>query len=104
MAIVLCTVGSLLISVFLLSQADRIQQCLCPIVPDPSKSSLSTWPPFSPHQHKLPIVDFKPSPPLFEPICVGGGITGHCGYHHYEDSKLQVFGPRTIFQKFLTLE
>ncbi|XP_034170468.2 interleukin-31 receptor subunit alpha isoform X2 [Pangasianodon hypophthalmus] len=98
MAIVLCTVGSLLISVFLLSQADRIQQCLCPVVPDPSKSSLSTWPPVSPHQHKLPIMDFKPSPPLFEPICVGGGITGHCGHHHHEDSKLQVFGLHTSKQ------
>ncbi|KAF5889812.1 interleukin-31 receptor subunit alpha-like, partial [Clarias magur] len=48
-AIVLCTAVILILVVFL-SQTKRIQQCLCPIVPDPSKSSLSVWPPVCPHQ------------------------------------------------------
>ncbi|GAA6092275.1 interleukin-31 receptor subunit alpha isoform X1, partial [Tachysurus ichikawai] len=50
MAIVFCAVGSLLVVIILLTQAERIQQCLCPVVPDPSKSSLSTWLPVSPNQ------------------------------------------------------
>ncbi|XP_016352793.1 interleukin-6 receptor subunit beta-like [Sinocyclocheilus anshuiensis] len=32
----------------------RIKQCLCPTVPDPSKSSLSVWSNTKPCQHKLP--------------------------------------------------
>ncbi|XP_047662616.1 interleukin-31 receptor subunit alpha isoform X3 [Tachysurus fulvidraco] len=88
MAIVLCSVGSLLVVVIFLSQAERIQQCLCPVVPDPSKSSLSTWIPVSSHQHKLPLWD---SPALFEPIYMGGVLTGHHVPHHLLDSKLQAF-------------
>ncbi|XP_017350452.2 interleukin-31 receptor subunit alpha [Ictalurus punctatus] len=95
MAILLCIIGTLLLLIILLSQAERIQQCLCPFVPDPSKSSLSTWPPVCQHQQKLPVVDFKPSLPLFEPIGMGRGITGHCCHHHHEDSKLQAFSQQT---------
>ncbi|XP_046733162.1 interleukin-31 receptor subunit alpha isoform X2 [Silurus meridionalis] len=98
MAIVLCAIGSLLALVILLSQAERIQQCLCPIVPNPSKSSLSTWHPLCPHQHKLPIVDFKPSSSLFEPLCIGGGITAQPSLHHHEDQKFKAFSVQTSKQ------
>ncbi|XP_060762210.1 interleukin-31 receptor subunit alpha isoform X2 [Neoarius graeffei] len=95
MAIVLCTTGTLLVLVILLSQAERIQQCLYPVVPDPSKSSLSTWPPVSRHQPKLPIVNFKPSPLLFEPICMEAEVTSDHHDHYHEDSKFQAFSQLT---------
>ncbi|XP_035384360.1 interleukin-31 receptor subunit alpha isoform X2 [Electrophorus electricus] len=42
-AILVCTTGGLLILVITLSQGERIQHCLWPTIPDPSKTSLSTW-------------------------------------------------------------
>ncbi|XP_062843873.1 interleukin-31 receptor subunit alpha [Trichomycterus rosablanca] len=89
MAIVLCAVGFLLIVVILLSQAVRIQQSLCPAIPDPSKSNLSSWPSISSRQ--LPVLDFKPSPPpLLKPIFVGR-LPGTCDYHHHEESQVWAF-------------
>ncbi|XP_022534671.2 interleukin-31 receptor subunit alpha isoform X1 [Astyanax mexicanus] len=97
MAILLCAVGTLLILVILLSQVERIQQQLCPAIPDPSKSSLSTWPPVSPTQNKLTVLDFRPSPSLFELIYLGG-IAGHHDHHqhHHDLSQVWSFNPQSV--------
>ncbi|KAL6467983.1 hypothetical protein MHYP_G00236600 [Metynnis hypsauchen] len=94
-AIPLCTVGSLLILIILLSQVERIQQRLCPAVPDPSKSSLSTWPPVSQSRHKLTVLDFKPSPSLFELIYVGGK-SGHWDHHHQDHSQVSALSYQSV--------
>ncbi|XP_050948180.1 interleukin-6 receptor subunit beta isoform X3 [Labeo rohita] len=44
----------------------RIKKCLCPTVPDPSKSSLSVWSTTKPCQHKLPSLS-----PMSSIISVG---------------------------------
>ncbi|XP_072525345.1 interleukin-6 receptor subunit beta [Salminus brasiliensis] len=103
-AILLCAAGTLLILVILLSQVERIQQHLCPAIPDPSKSSLSTWPPVSPSQNKLTIMDFKPSPSLFELIYLGG-ITGHHDHQHHHDlSQVWSFSYQSVPSKSLSHE
>ncbi|XP_036411970.1 interleukin-6 receptor subunit beta isoform X2 [Colossoma macropomum] len=94
-AILLCAVGTLLVLVILLSQVERIQQRLCPAVPDPSKSSLSTWPPVSQSQHKLTVLDFKPSPSLFELIYVGGK-SGHWDHHHQNHSQVSALSYQAV--------
>ncbi|KAI4880625.1 hypothetical protein NFI96_021166, partial [Prochilodus magdalenae] len=99
-AILLCTVGALLILVILLSQVERIQQHLCPAVPDPSKSSLSTWPPVCQRQHMLTVLDFKPSPSPFELIYVGGK-TGHRDHHQQDHSQVCAYSYQSAPTNYL---
>ncbi|TSP09136.1 Interleukin-6 receptor subunit beta [Bagarius yarrelli] len=69
-----------------------IQQCICPVVPDPAKSSLSTWPSVSTHKHNLP---YGHSPAQFEPIHMGGRLTVHHNPHHLLETNLLAFSQQT---------
>ncbi|XP_076837372.1 interleukin-6 receptor subunit beta isoform X2 [Brachyhypopomus gauderio] len=73
---ILCTVGGLLILVIILSQGERIQQRFWPTIPNPSRSSLSSWTPGCPSQHKVTALEFMLPPSVFDLINLGR-VPGH---------------------------
>ncbi|KAK2900454.1 hypothetical protein Q8A67_008569 [Cirrhinus molitorella] len=68
----------------------RIKRCLCPTVPDPSKSSLSIWSNTKPCQHKLPSLS-----PMSSIISVGQTST-YQDYGEKDYVPVQVFAYHTL--------
>ncbi|XP_058652473.1 interleukin-6 receptor subunit beta isoform X2 [Onychostoma macrolepis] len=70
----------------------RIKQCLCPTVPDPSKSSLSFWSNTKPCQHKLPSLS------TMNTIISMGQTTIYQDYGEKDYVPVQVFTYHTVPQ------
>ncbi|XP_016374762.1 interleukin-6 receptor subunit beta-like isoform X3 [Sinocyclocheilus rhinocerous] len=70
----------------------RIKRCLCPTVPDPSKSSLSVWSNAKPCQHKLPSLSTMNS------IISMGQTTIYQDYGEKDYVPVQVFTYHTVPQ------
>uniref|UniRef100_A0A8C1BUK5 Fibronectin type-III domain-containing protein n=1 Tax=Cyprinus carpio carpio TaxID=630221 RepID=A0A8C1BUK5_CYPCA len=70
----------------------RIKRCLCPAVPDPSKSSLSVWSNAKPCQHKLPSLSTMNS------IISVGQTTTYQDYGEKDYVPVQVFTYHTVPQ------
>ncbi|CAM4586954.1 unnamed protein product [Leuciscus chuanchicus] len=87
--ILLCSLLlSFLILIIPLCLRVRIKQCLCPTVPDPSKSSLSVWSYTKPCQHKLTST--------MSSIISIGQATSYQGYAEKDYDPIQVLSYHTV--------